>query len=426
MLTAPEGTGHNQGWRPGCSPLGPPPAGPPTGPPERTYPRCVRGLQDSWPPWRSRGAVARSGRRTPRRPRRDRSSCWSASASSQDKAIEPRPTAAADARALYKLFADPKHLNTTPERVVLLTAAPDEGERKATRENVIQALHEAVAKTGKDDTIIIGLFGRGATVGEDTAFFTADATFKERAKTALLGSDLVPDLKLARDRKVLPADGRELQGVRRRQGEAGGAQPAGRAQGRLRRGGRQRAAAAQEQGRLPVHHPQPHAADQGGPRAVRRHGARRPEGRRRRRGQPRGVRAGRQGHDRRVEQVRREAHPRAGPDARQDQRGEGVRPVRHRRGDEPLPGRAEPGGRPQGRGPAEGAGRDGPAEGRGRGGPAAPGPDAQAQVPAGTPQEVPGAGRRHARSPRTSPPRGRRSRTASSSTPRRPRSTPAR
>jgi carboxyl-terminal processing protease len=120
----------------------------------------------------------------------------------EDKAIEPRPTAAADARALHKLFADPNHLNTTPDRVVLLTASPNEGERKATRENVVKALHEAVAKTGKDDTIIIGLFGRGATVGEDTVFFTADSTFKERAKTALLGSDLVPDLKLAKDRKV--------------------------------------------------------------------------------------------------------------------------------------------------------------------------------------------------------------------------------
>jgi C-terminal peptidase prc len=122
----------------------------------------------------------------------------------QDNAIEPRPTAEADARALHKLFADGKHLDTTPDRVVLLTATPDEkaGERKATRENVVKALHEAVAKTGKDDTIILGLFGRGATVAEDTAFFTADATFKERAKTALLGSDLAPDLKLAKDRKV--------------------------------------------------------------------------------------------------------------------------------------------------------------------------------------------------------------------------------
>jgi hypothetical protein len=114
----------------------------------------------------------------------------------QDPAIEPRPTAEADARALYKLFADKSHLDAAPGRVVLLTAAPDEkaGERKATRENVVKALHEAVASTGKDDTIILGLFGRGATVGEDTAYFTADATFKERAKTALLGSDLAPDL----------------------------------------------------------------------------------------------------------------------------------------------------------------------------------------------------------------------------------------
>jgi carboxyl-terminal processing protease len=123
----------------------------------------------------------------------------------QDPAIEPRPTAEADARALHGLFSDRRHLDTTPDRVVLLTATPDEkaGERKATRDNIVQALHEAVAKTGKDDTIILGLFGRGATVGEDTAFFTADSTFKDRAKNALLGSDLAPDMKLARDRKVL-------------------------------------------------------------------------------------------------------------------------------------------------------------------------------------------------------------------------------
>src|SRR5688572_28172209 len=122
----------------------------------------------------------------------------------EDKAIEARPTAEAGARALYKLFSDDSHLVAPADRVVLLTSTPDEkaGERKATRDNVIKALHEAVAKTGKGDTLVIGLFGRGATVGEDTAFFTADATFKERAKTALLGSDLAPDLKLARDRKV--------------------------------------------------------------------------------------------------------------------------------------------------------------------------------------------------------------------------------
>ncbi len=121
-----------------------------------------------------------------------------------DKAIEPRPTAEADARALYKVFADPGHLNAAPGRVILLTSTPDEkaGERKATRENVVKALHEAVEKTGKDDTIVLGLFGRGATVGENTCIFTADSDFKDRAKTALLGSDLAPDLKAAKDRKV--------------------------------------------------------------------------------------------------------------------------------------------------------------------------------------------------------------------------------
>src|SRR5687767_9526222 len=79
----------------------------------------------------------------------------------EDTAIPPRPTAEADARALHKVFADPKYL-TTPDRAVLLTTAPDEkaGERKATKAAVVQAVHEAVAKTGPGDTIVLGFFGR--------------------------------------------------------------------------------------------------------------------------------------------------------------------------------------------------------------------------------------------------------------------------
>ena len=43
-----------------------------------------------------------------------------------DPAIPARPTAEADARALYKVFTDPKYLSAAPGRVVLLTATPDE------------------------------------------------------------------------------------------------------------------------------------------------------------------------------------------------------------------------------------------------------------------------------------------------------------
>ena len=120
-----------------------------------------------------------------------------------DAAITARPTAEADARAFYDLFVDPAY-HDGPDRVKLLTAKPDEKRKSqpATRENVVKALHEAVAKTAKDETIIVAMFGRGASSGDQTCFFTSETQFKERAKTGLLGSDLDVEFKLAKDRKI--------------------------------------------------------------------------------------------------------------------------------------------------------------------------------------------------------------------------------
>ena len=121
-----------------------------------------------------------------------------------DPTIEKRPTAEADARNLYDLFAEKKYFEIAPERLVLLTASPDDTRKseKATKENIIKAVHDAVAKTGKDDTLIIAFFGRGASSGERTCIFAADSTFKDRAKNGLLGNDLEADLKLAKSQKL--------------------------------------------------------------------------------------------------------------------------------------------------------------------------------------------------------------------------------
>jgi C-terminal peptidase prc len=122
-----------------------------------------------------------------------------------DKAIEPRPTADADARALGKVFADPQFSDSGPARTIVLTSTPDEAakERKATHDNIVTALKEAVEKTAKDDPIVFAYFGRGASSGDNTCLFTAETVFKDRAKTGLLGSDVAPVLKTARDRKLL-------------------------------------------------------------------------------------------------------------------------------------------------------------------------------------------------------------------------------
>ncbi len=120
-----------------------------------------------------------------------------------DPAISPRPTAEADARAFYDLFVN-KDYHDGADRVKLLTATPDEARKStpATRENIVAALNHAVEQTGKNDMIIVTMFGRGASSGDQTCFFTAETKFKERAKTGLLGSDLDTVFKGAKDRKI--------------------------------------------------------------------------------------------------------------------------------------------------------------------------------------------------------------------------------
>jgi C-terminal peptidase prc len=123
-----------------------------------------------------------------------------------DKAIQPRPTADADAKALYDLLSDPKYLGAKPERTRLLLSAPD-AQRKgevASHDAIVKAIDAATSETGKDDLIIIAFFGRGATSGDKTVFLTPDTTFQDRAKTSLVfGNDLEAAFKKVKHQKVL-------------------------------------------------------------------------------------------------------------------------------------------------------------------------------------------------------------------------------
>jgi C-terminal peptidase prc len=122
-----------------------------------------------------------------------------------DPTIQPRPTADADAKAVFDLLSDKRHLDAAPERIKLLTSKADDQRKgqQATRENIVKAVHEAVEATGKDDLLVIAWFGRGASAGDRTCLFAADTTFKERAKTGVLGGDLEAELKAAKSQRVL-------------------------------------------------------------------------------------------------------------------------------------------------------------------------------------------------------------------------------
>ncbi len=123
-----------------------------------------------------------------------------------DRAIKPRPTADADAKAMYDFVIEPKHVGIAPERVALLLSAPDAKRKseKATKANILKAVREAIEKTGKDDLLVIGFFGRGAPVGFDkVAFFAADSTVVDRAKNAIAGEELSNEMKKLKSQRLL-------------------------------------------------------------------------------------------------------------------------------------------------------------------------------------------------------------------------------
>ena len=126
-------------------------------------------------------------------------------ADTADKTILPRPSAEVDAKALFDLLSDPKYFDVPADRIELLTSKVDEKRKSkvATRDNILAAIHNATTKTGKDDLIILAYFSRGASSGDRTCLFTAETTFKDRAKNSILGSDLEADLKAAKNQRLM-------------------------------------------------------------------------------------------------------------------------------------------------------------------------------------------------------------------------------
>ena len=120
-------------------------------------------------------------------------------------AIDARPSADTDAVALFDLLTNKDYSDLTPDRAKLLLSKPDNKQRGevATPAAITKAVAAAVAATGKDDLIIIAFFGRGASVGDKTCFFTPETVLKDRAKTAFLASDLEPELKKLKGQRLM-------------------------------------------------------------------------------------------------------------------------------------------------------------------------------------------------------------------------------
>jgi len=122
-----------------------------------------------------------------------------------DKQIKPRKHGEDDAKALYDVFTDKQYLDAGKDSVKLLlgTKDPNRPSEEATRENILKALHWAVAKAGKDDLVIFGFFGQGGPIGDRVSFFGSDAVFKDRAKTGVAAGDIEKELEQLKSERFL-------------------------------------------------------------------------------------------------------------------------------------------------------------------------------------------------------------------------------
>ncbi|MFL5329934.1 MAG: S41 family peptidase [Gemmataceae bacterium] len=123
-----------------------------------------------------------------------------------DPQIHTRPHAVVDAQAMYDLLVDAKTLGAPASQIHLLLSDNDEARhaQMATRENILSAVKEVVAKAGKDDLVVFAMFGQGAALADlRTCIFTTDSTFKERVKTALSTAELEKELEPLKSEKIV-------------------------------------------------------------------------------------------------------------------------------------------------------------------------------------------------------------------------------
>jgi carboxyl-terminal processing protease len=122
-----------------------------------------------------------------------------------DAQIQPRKFAEADAQALYDVLVKPEYLGAPADNIRLLLAKEDDKRhaKPATKDNILAAVKDVVAKAAKDDLVIVAIFGRGAILADRTCFFTADATVKDRAKSALATADLEQELQAFKGDKLV-------------------------------------------------------------------------------------------------------------------------------------------------------------------------------------------------------------------------------
>ena len=117
-----------------------------------------------------------------------------------DGAINGRPYAEADVKALYDLLTDSQYLGIPKDHVKMLLGGAADKERnsqEATRDNILAAAKWVAKEAGRDDLVILTYIGQGAALGERgdrIAYFATDSSVKEPLKTAIPATALGEEL----------------------------------------------------------------------------------------------------------------------------------------------------------------------------------------------------------------------------------------
>ena len=118
----------------------------------------------------------------------------------KDPAIKARPGAEKDAKAVFSLLTDGKHLKVAPTDSRLLV-----GTEESTREKFLEGLNWLVKEAKPGDTVIVGLFAQGGPQsdgGDRRCYFLSDSQFATRDRTAVGESEISDILKNLKSQRV--------------------------------------------------------------------------------------------------------------------------------------------------------------------------------------------------------------------------------
>lgn len=124
----------------------------------------------------------------------------------QDATIIPRPHAERDAVALYDVLTDKERGTVALEDVQLLLGEPDakRPSKKATRENVLEALAWLAKTTKAEDRVVFGWFGAGSLDAANHRYYLpTDADPTKVKQTALTTDDLATAFQALKTTRML-------------------------------------------------------------------------------------------------------------------------------------------------------------------------------------------------------------------------------